>query len=83
MFQKRIDAIREKLANIERDTEDMRLDTQSLNKPARHGTPWTEFEKINIIEAFNHLVDDYATKYGRMRLDIILFIHSHISRSMR
>lgn len=83
MFQKRIDVIREKLANIEKETEEMHLDIQPLSKPKRHGMPWTEFEKAKLIEALNHLVNHYALAYGRTKLSIILFISNHISRGLQ
>jgi len=82
MFQKKIDAIREKLANIEREMEDMRLDIQENSKPARHGLPWSQFEKDTTASAFNQLVSDLAMKLGRSRLSIVLHINNYITRGM-
>lgn len=82
MFQKRIDTIREKLANIEKEMEEMHLNVQPLNKPMRHGLPWTVFEKDTTASAFNQLVSDLAVKLGRTRLSLVLHISSYIGRGM-
>ncbi len=82
MFQKRIDAIREELAGIEKEIEDTNLSVQESKKPPRHGLPWTTFEKDTAASAFNQLVSDLAMKLGRTRLSLILHINSYIGRGM-
>ncbi len=89
MFQKRIDAIREQLANLEKEMEIIQIATitekvaEENSKPARHGKPWSEFEKSLLKEELSTLADKLARQFGRTSISILLHIHTYISGGMK
>lgn len=83
MFRQRIDAIREKLAGIEKEMEEMCLETQESKKPRRHGFSWSAFEKEVVTEAFTLLVDSLAMRFERSKASIALFISNYMIKELR
>ena len=78
MFQEKIDTIKQKLAAVEREMDE--LNSEIMKKPSRHGQPWTTFESETATGRFNGMVDSLALQFGRTKLSIILFIDRYISR---